>query len=178
MLGLAVVPSVIQFFGFLFMPESPRWLIEHGHLEQGRKVLRRIRASDEHGDQEFEQIVETINDCEREKRGKSNKFALWSIMKTPHVRKALIVGCALQLFQQVSGINTVMYYSATIFRLSGIKDKSLDIWLSAVTASMNFLFTFIGLYLVEKIGRRTLTLASLLGKFNHHVNQTCIGEHF
>ena len=57
------------------------------------------------------------------------------------------------------------YYSATIIKLSGVKSETAAIWLSAVTSAVNFLFTFVGLYLVEKIGRRPLTLCSLVGEF-------------
>ena len=56
------------------------------------------------------------------------------------------------------------YYSATIIRMSGVKSDEAAIWLSAVTAAVNFLFTMVGLYLVERIGRRPLTLGSLMGQ--------------
>ena len=58
------------------------------------------------------------------------------------------------------------YYSATIIRMSGVKDNSTVIWLAAVVASVNFLFTIVGVYLVEKVGRRILTLGSLSGLSN------------
>ena len=56
------------------------------------------------------------------------------------------------------------YYSATIIKMSGVKSDEAAVWLSAVTAAVNFVFTFVGLYLVERIGRRPLTIASLLGE--------------
>ena len=62
------------------------------------------------------------------------------------------------------------YYSATIIRMSGVKSDEAAIWLAAVTASVNFMFTLLGLYLVEKIGRRPLTLGSLLGKYCIRLN--------
>lgn len=80
-----------------------------------------------------------------------------------YLRKALIVGAALQAVQQLTGINTVMYYSATIIQMSGVHDKTLAVWFASITAMVNFLTSFIGLYLVEKIGRRLLTLGSLAG---------------
>ena len=78
-------------------------------------------------------------------------------------RRAIILGCLLQCFQQLCGINTVMYYSAKIISMAGFSDNSQAIWMSAGVASVNFLCTFIGLFLVEKIGRRKLLLVSLLG---------------
>ena len=58
------------------------------------------------------------------------------------------------------------YYSATIIRMAGVEDASTAIWLAAVTAFVNFLFTFVGLFLVDRIGRRPLTLGSLTGKLH------------
>ena len=75
----------------------------------------------------------------------------------------MFLGCSLQLFQQVAGINTVMYYSATIITMAGVTNDSAAIWISAGVASVNWLCTFIGLFLVERIGRRTLLLVSLAG---------------
>ena len=69
----------------------------------------------------------------------------------------------LQMVQQLSGINTVMYYSATIIQMSGIRSKELAVWLAAAIAGVNFILSFVGFYLVEKIGRRLLTLLSLAG---------------
>ena len=69
----------------------------------------------------------------------------------------------LQMVQQLSGINTVMYYSATIIQMSGIRNKGLAVWLAAALAGVNFMLSFVGFYLVEKIGRRLLTLLSLAG---------------
>lgn len=63
------------------------------------------------------------------------------------------------------------YYSATIVKMSGVRSDEAAIWLSALTAAVNFMFTLLGLYLVEKIGRRPLTLGSLVGKTNSAVRK-------
>ena len=81
----------------------------------------------------------------------------------PSVRRALVVGCGLQMYQQVAGINTIMYYSATIIKMSGVSSDSAAVWLAALTAFINFAFTFVGLVLVEKVGRRPLVLGSIAG---------------
>ncbi len=85
------------------------------------------------------------------------------ILKTPHARRALLLGAALAGYQQLAGINTAMYYSATIIKMAGIGSNSVAIWLSAGTAGVNCFCTIIGMFLVDRIGRRPLTLCSLFG---------------
>ncbi|KAL5015124.1 hypothetical protein ScPMuIL_009394 [Solemya velum] len=162
MLGLAGIPSFLQFMGFIFMPESPRWLITNGYEERARRGLQAMRGVLDI-EEEYESIKNSCFEAQQEEFARSNRPIILQMLKTPAVRRALVVGCSLQIFQQLAGINTVMYYSATIIRMSGVKSDETAIWLSALTAGVNFLFTVLGLYLVEKIGRRPLTLASLIG---------------
>uniref|UniRef100_A0A4W3IKD6 Solute carrier family 2 member 13b n=1 Tax=Callorhinchus milii TaxID=7868 RepID=A0A4W3IKD6_CALMI len=160
MLGLSGIPAIIQFLGFLFLPESPRWLIQKGKTQKARRVLSQIRGH-QNIDDEYESIINSIE--EEEKVTGAGGTVIWNMLNYPPTRRALIVGCGLQLFQQLAGINTVMYYSATILQMSGMRNDRLSIWLAAVTAFTNFIFTLAGVWLVEKIGRRMLTLGSLAG---------------
>ncbi|KAK7122028.1 hypothetical protein R3I93_022971 [Phoxinus phoxinus] len=159
MLGLSVVPAVLQFSGFLFLPESPRWLLQNGETQKARLVLSQIRGGVDVED-EFESIRSSV---EEERNDSSGGPVLWRILAYAPTRRALIVGCGLQMFQQLSGINTVMYYSATIIQMSGVQDDHMAIWLAAATAFTNFMFTLVGVWLVERVGRRKLTLGSILG---------------
>ncbi|XP_064606088.1 proton myo-inositol cotransporter-like [Liolophura sinensis] len=162
MLGLSGIPSVIQFLGFIFMPESPRWLIIQGREDEARRALQKMRGQLDI-DEEYQTIKQNCQEIRRQEEERSHTPILIQMLQTPSVRRALIVGCGLQMIQQVAGINTVMYYSATIIKMSGVRSNEAAIWLSAVTAFVNFVFTMVGLYLVEKIGRRPLTLGSLVG---------------
>lgn len=161
MLGLAAVPSVIQFVGFLFLPESPRWLVANGQSDRARTVLVNIRGTTDIEDEIMEVELSVENDRLEKELAGSNVFR--KILRTPPVYRALIVGCGLQLFQQLSGINTVMYYSATIIKMSGVRKQRDAIWLAAATASVNFVFTIVALFLVERIGRKKLIMSSLTG---------------
>ncbi|XP_050411789.1 proton myo-inositol cotransporter isoform X1 [Patella vulgata] len=162
MLGLAAIPALIQCIGFIFLPESPRWLVSKNKEVDARDVLIAIRNT-RNIDQELDDI-KTI--CEEERRAKAisgGGLTIIRMLKNSNMRKALVVGCGLQLFQQLSGINTVMYYSASIIKMAGISNEHEAIWLSAVTSSINFIFTLVGVWAVDRFGRRPLILTSLLG---------------
>ncbi|XP_061922714.1 proton myo-inositol cotransporter-like [Entelurus aequoreus] len=159
MLGLSVAPAVLQFVGFLFLPESPRWLIQRGLTQKARRVLSQIRGN-QNIDEEYDGIKNSIE--EEEKDGGGDGPVIWRMLTYPPTRRALFVGCGLQMFQQLAGINTVMYYSATILQMSGVRDDHLAIWLAGLATLTNFLFTLLGVWLVERVGRRKLTLGSIV----------------
>uniref|UniRef100_A0AAY5KDD1 Major facilitator superfamily (MFS) profile domain-containing protein n=1 Tax=Esox lucius TaxID=8010 RepID=A0AAY5KDD1_ESOLU len=160
MLGLSVVPALLQFVGFLFLPESPRWLIQKGLTQKARRVLSQIRGN-QNIDEEYDSIKNSIEEEEKDCGGDGP--VIWKMLTYPPTRRALLVGCGLQMFQQLSGVNTVTYYGATVLQMSGVRDDKLAIWLAGVTAFTNFLFTLLGVWLVEKVGRRKLTLGSIIG---------------
>ncbi|XP_050412527.1 proton myo-inositol cotransporter [Patella vulgata] len=160
MLGLAGIPGVVQFIGFIFMPESPRWLVLRGRFDQARDVLKQITGQEDVED-ELEDMKRAVAESTTA-RGDDGGSVLGKMLTTPHVRRALFAGAGLQFFQQLCGINTVIYYSASILKLAGFPVK-YAIWLVMVPNTINFLSTFIGLYLVERLGRKLLTIISLAG---------------
>jgi len=174
MLGFAALPAAIQFFAFLFMPESPRWLVAKRKYDQAKRVLKKMRPKGADIEAEFNAIRENDLNHARREALESLSLSTGSLQGRPTstlrrilarrpVRRALVVGCLLQMVQQLSGINTVMYYSASIFEMSGVRSKQKALILSAATSSVNFIFTILGYYLVERAGRRSLTLYSLFG---------------
>ncbi|XP_071082979.1 proton myo-inositol cotransporter-like [Haliotis cracherodii] len=162
MLGLAAVPGIVQFVGFLFLPESPHWMIDSGHVEKARKILMQVRGTPD-VEEEMTAIKQKL---EESKKASSfnNGFILTRVLTTSHVRRSLFVGAGLQFFQQVCGINTVIYYSATIMRMAGFTVQHA-IWLVVAPNAVNFLATFIGMYLVDRLGRKVLLLCSFVGVF-------------
>src|SRR5260370_6007509 len=115
MLGRAFVPGAILGVGMIRMPESPRWLAEHGDLDLARRVLKRIRGT-ENVESEWLEIQKTL--AETEGRGS------FSDLVGPSVRPALVIGIGLAIFPQVTGINTVIYYAPLIVQSAGISTAS------------------------------------------------------
>ncbi|XP_010551756.1 PREDICTED: sugar transport protein 8-like [Tarenaya hassleriana] len=162
-LGGAAVPSVILGVGSLVICETPTSLIERNRVEEGKATLRKIRGVED-VEEEFESIVRA---CELARQVKDPYRKL---MK-PASRPPFVIGMLLQLFQQFTGINAIMFYAPVLFQTVGFgNDAAL---LSAViTGSINVLSTFVGIYLVDKTGRRILLLESAVHMF---ICQTIIG---
>jgi SP family galactose:H+ symporter-like MFS transporter len=152
MLGLAVIPAVMLGVGVAFLPETPRWLVLHGKVGKGRSVLLRARGS--------ENVASELNDIQTLTR---NPATRWSHLLAPGVRGALIAGVGLAIFQQVTGINTVIYYAPTILQSAGIPSASGAILATAGIGLVNVVMTVVAMLLIDRVGRRPLLLGSLAG---------------
>jgi len=169
MLGLSAVPAIFQFIGMIWMPESPRWLIEKSRKEKAQAILLRMRGDQQKAQAEAEYIQQTIQEEKILLDGR-NKYL--ELLKIPSLRHALLIGVSLQLFQQFCGINTVMYYSPTILQLSegdsdsyeSTEDQDRDaIYASMIVAAANMLMSLVGVFTIDRVGRRILLLFSLIG---------------
>lgn len=154
MLGLAVVPAAIFAIGMILLPESPRWLVKNGHREAARKVLGRIRTA-AGADAEMKDIEASIQ--QSEERGRL------SDLLHPSLRAALVVGIGLAILQQITGINTVIYYAPLIIQSAGIPSASGAILATAGIGVVNVLMTIVSMWLIDRAGRRPLLLTGIAG---------------
>jgi sugar porter (SP) family MFS transporter len=153
-IGLAAVPAAIMFFLMLRLPESPRWLAREGHTDRARAALARVRHPDSDLDAEFSEIEENVR---AEKRASTRG---WSGLKAAWVRPALVVGCGLAIFTQLSGIEMIVYYTPTILTDNGFSD-STALRVSVALGLTYLIAQLIGLAIIDRVGRRRLTLVTL-----------------
>ncbi|PON72682.1 Sugar/inositol transporter [Parasponia andersonii] len=161
MLGVAGLPALVQFFLMMFLPESPRWLYRKGREEEAKAILSRIYPADQ-VETEILALKESV-EAEINEKGSAEKISITKLLKTKTIRRGLLAGVGLQIFQQFVGINTVMYYSPTIVQLAGFASNQTALLLSLVTAGLNALGSVVSIYFVDRTGRKKLLLISLFG---------------
>jgi len=153
MFGLAVIPAVVLVVGMAMLPESPRWLVEHGHREAARAVLARLRRPGEDIDAE-------LGDIAAVSRGEGRGG--WRELRRPWVRPALVVAIGIAAFSQLTGINAIVYYAPTVLADAGFGDSvalltGIGIGVMLVVAGVA------GAVLVDRVGRRRTMLWFLPG---------------
>ena len=150
MFGLAAIPAALLFIGMLFQPESPHWLINNGREEDGRRVLGRYRDQAE--------VDEEVRDIKRVDRAEEHAPRLGD--RT--LRGVLVLGVALAVLQQVTGINTVIYYAPTLLHGAGL-GNSASLLANAVIGGVNVAMTIVAIWLLDRVGRRLLLLSGTSG---------------
>ncbi|KAF5206499.1 Inositol transporter [Thalictrum thalictroides] len=164
MLGIAIFPALIQFLLMLWLPESPRWLYRKGKQDEAVAILKKLYPADE-VDEEVEALRSSVEaEIALEGPGDTSVFAkVKDAWGTPVVRKGLAAGIGVQVFQQLVGINTVMYYSPTIVQFAGIASNSTAIALSLITSGLNAVGSIVSMGSVDKYGRKKLMVISMVG---------------
>lgn len=153
MFATGIAPSVLFFTGLFFIPESPRWLYKAGKKDESMRVLTRI-GGEELARNEIAEIAESLDNTKATaERGELFK---------PGVRKVMLVGFFLAILVQVSGINTVIDYAPKILLAAGVEIKSALLHTSLI-GLINFVFTFVAIFFIDKVGRRTLYLTGSIG---------------
>ncbi|KAF7133379.1 hypothetical protein RHSIM_Rhsim09G0004600 [Rhododendron simsii] len=134
---------------------------QHGREEEAKTILRKIYPAED-VEAEIQALKESV-ETEIQEKGSSEQISFVKLLKTKTVRRGLIAGVGLQVFQQFVGINTVMYYSPTIVQLAGFASNQTALLLSLVTAGLNALGSIVSIYFIDRTGRKKLLVFSLCG---------------
>jgi len=154
MFGIALIPSVLQFFSMLLFCESPSWLLSKGLKEKAAKALQLLRK-----DTSWKHHVFAASTFAPHEEKQSTK----SFFVNPKIRYVMILGLVLNMFQQITGINTVIYYAPKIFQEAGFTSVNIAILAAVGIGVINVLSTIISVWLIDKSGRRKLLLVGLCG---------------
>ncbi|MFE2068709.1 sugar porter family MFS transporter [Streptomyces sp. NPDC059467] len=156
MLVIATIPAVVLWFGMLVMPESPRWLASKTRFNEALEVLKQVR-SQQRAEAELAEVSALAVKEEQEKLGG------WQDMRsTPWLRKLMFVGFGIAIVQQITGVNTIMYYGTQILSDAGFAS---DTALTANIANgvISVLATFVGIWLLGRTNRRPMLMTGQIG---------------
>ncbi|CAB4347248.1 unannotated protein [freshwater metagenome] len=156
MLGISAVPAVLLFLVMLPMPDSPRWFLKVGRKDDAIKALSKVRPDVD--------ATAEINEIEEASREEDESPATWGEVFSKKLRKPLMIGIGLAVFQQITGINAIIYYANKIFAQAGFEtpqgQAAATTW---AIGAVNVLATLIAVVYVDRFGRRPLLLAGLVG---------------
>ncbi len=154
MFSAVAIPSVVFTVSSLFLPESPRWLLARGQSDAARSVLTRVGGS--------AYAANEIAGMERSLPDQTQSRSSWKDLLRPGIRRIVLIGIALAVLQQWTGINILFNYAAEVYRSAGYGAN--DIFLNIViTGAINLVFTVFSMLLVDRLGRRWMMIAGCIG---------------
>ena len=152
MLAICAIPAIALFFGMLRMPESPRWLVEKGRTAEALAVLKTVRSE--------ERAVAELADIEvvSRKAREQKTTGLKAILENKWLRRILIIGTGVAVFQQLTGINTIVYYGQTVLVEAGF-DESAALIANVVPGAIGVIGSIVSIYMMDRVNRRTMFLS-------------------
>lgn len=155
MLAMAALPAVFLFFGMIKVPESPRWLVSKGKNGDALRVLQQIREENR-ANSEFSEIKSAFAEESGIKKATIKDLAV------PWVRRIVFLGIGIAVVQQITGVNSIMYYGTEILKDAGFQTKAALIG-NIANGVISVLATFVGIWLLGKVGRRPMLMTGLIG---------------
>jgi SP family galactose:H+ symporter-like MFS transporter len=153
MLGILVIPASAMAVAIFTLPRSPRWLLLKGKESEAREVLEKIRSLPEEIEGEIKAIQEDM-------KVPQNGFRLFT--QNPNFRRAVYLGIGLQVIQQLTGINVIMYYAPRILETAGFSSNEHQLWGTVILGLVNVLSTFIAIAFVDRWGRKPIMYAGFV----------------
>ena len=157
MLGLGVVPAVVLAIGTYFLPDSPVYYLLQDRPDDAAAVLRHLRRGDDaaHIDEELASLAAAVAE-------KKNKKSEWSALGTPWIKTVMGIAIVVAMIQQVTGVNAIVYYAPTMLKNVGWTSQNA-VFGSILIGVVSVISCWVGLSIVDKVGRRPLLLGGLAG---------------
>ncbi len=148
-LALAAVPAIMMTVGSFFLPDTPNSIFERGNPDKAKKMLRKVRGTD-NVEEEFHDLVDATEAAKKVDHP-------WKNIMQPRYRPQLIICILIPFFQQLTGINVIMFYAPVLFKTLGFGDNA-SLMSAVITGVVNVLATLVSIFTVDKFGRRILFL--------------------
>ncbi|KAJ2993493.1 hypothetical protein NUW58_g1825 [Xylaria curta] len=160
MVGGGAIPAILLAILLTFCPESPRQLIYHNKPEEATKVIRKIypNGTDQQVADKVKHITHHVYLAKAVNEGKSRWWIIKQLYVVPANLRALMAACGLMAISQLAGFNSLVYYSPLVFSLVGFENP---VAVGTIIAGVNFVFTFVNLILVDRVGRRRILLCTV-----------------
>ncbi|PHQ78131.1 MAG: MFS transporter [Coxiella sp. (in: Bacteria)] len=151
MFGIGIIPAILLLFGMIILPYSPRWMMAQGLEQKALAILNKIHGRTQAIQNEFELIKSSL----KQEKGS------WKMLFSKMIRPTLLIGSGLAFLQQVTGINTILYYATTIFTMAGFHSIHSAIFANIIVGGVFVIFSIVALAFIDTIGRRPLLFIGL-----------------
>jgi sugar porter (SP) family MFS transporter len=151
MLGVTGIPALLFFIMLFTIPRSPRWLVKKNHIDEARATLTTIGEPDVEGE-----LKDIMNSVELETRSGGASLFSW------RYRMPIFLAVSIAMFNQLSGVNAILYYLNDIFARAGFSKVSGDLQ-AVIIGATNLVFTMLAMTIIDRVGRKTLLLIGSVG---------------
>ncbi|KAB8306307.1 sugar porter family MFS transporter [Erwinia endophytica] len=154
MLGVACIPAVVLWVGMLFLPDTPRWYAMHGRYSEARDVLERTHHS-RMVEREMAAIRKSMDSKSQKHARRQKTISVW-------MKRLVLLGIGIAMLQQLSGVNTIMFYAPTMLKATGLGTHA-SLLATIANGVISVIMTFVGIMLLSRFGRRPLLLIGQIG---------------
>ncbi|KAG9456551.1 hypothetical protein H6P81_001059 [Aristolochia fimbriata] len=163
MLAVGILPSVFIAGALFIIPESPRWLVMHNRIDEAKFVLLKINENESEVEERLAEIEEAAGTKNPDKKYEDKATWYELLRPSPIIRRMIITGLGIQCFQQITGIDALVYYSPTVFKKAGIEGDEAVLAATVAVGFTKTIFILVAIFLIDRAGRKPLLYVSTIG---------------